>query len=83
MRVTLSPGRERPIRDGHPWVFSGAIQSECGDRQAAVAEVFDSAGGRLGAGFYSADSQIRVRLLAADPLRESAVGASAAGEPGR
>ena len=51
-----------------------------GDRQAAVAEVFDSAGGRLGSGFYSADSQIRVRLLAADPLRESAVGASAAGE---
>ncbi|MDQ1347365.1 MAG: rRNA (cytosine1962-C5)-methyltransferase [Acidobacteriota bacterium] len=80
MRVTLSPGRERPIRDGHPWVFSGAIQSERGDRQAAVAEVFDSAGGRLGSGFYSADSQIRVRLLAADPLRESAVGASAAGE---
>ena len=80
MRVTLSPGRERPIRDGHPWVFSGAIQSERGDRQAAVAEVFDSAGGRLGSGFYSADSQIRVRMLAADPLRESAAGASAAGE---
>jgi len=80
MRVTLSPGRERPIRDGHPWVFSGAIQSERGDRQAAVAEVFDSAGGRLGSGFYSADSQIRVRMLAGDPLRVSAGGASAAGE---
>jgi 23S rRNA (cytosine1962-C5)-methyltransferase len=80
MRVTLSPGRERPIRDGHPWVFSGAIQSERGDRQAAVAEVFDSAGGRLGSGLYSADSQIRVRMLAGDPLGESAGGASAAGE---
>ena len=69
MRVTLSPGRERPIRDGHPWVFSGAIHSEHGDREAAVAEVFDSAGGRLGSGFYSAASQIRVRMLAGDPLR--------------
>ena len=47
MRVTLSPGRERPIRDGHPWVFSGAIQSEIGDRAAAVVEVFDCEGGRL------------------------------------
>ncbi len=69
MRVTLSPGRERPIRDGHPWVFSGAIQSEIGDRAAAVAEVFDGEGGRLGSGFYSAASQIRVRMLAGDPLR--------------
>ena len=72
MRVTLSPGRDRPIRDGHPWVFSGAIQSELGDREAAVAEVFDSAGHRLGAGFYSAASQIRVRMLAHDPRRDGA-----------
>ena len=72
MRVTLSPGRERPIRDGHPWIFSGAIQSERGDRQAAVAEVFDSTGGRLGSGFYSATSQIRVRMLAYDPQRDLA-----------
>ena len=69
MRVTLSPGRERPIRDGHPWVFSGAIQSEHGDREASVAEVFAASGERLGAGFYSADSQIRVRMLASDPGR--------------
>jgi 23S rRNA (cytosine1962-C5)-methyltransferase len=71
MRITLSPGRERPIRDGHPWVFSGAIQSEQGDREAAVAQVFDASGARLGAGFYSAASQIRVRMLAPDPLRDA------------
>lgn len=75
MRVTLRPGRERPIRDGHPWVFSGAIQSERGDREAAVAEVFDANGTRLGAGFYSATSQIRVRMLAADPQPRVATGA--------
>ncbi len=71
MRVTLSPGRERPIRDGHPWVFSGAIQSEHGDREAAVADVFAASGERLGAGLYSASSQIRVRMLASDPGRGS------------
>ena len=71
MRVTLSPGRERPIRDGHPWVFSGAIQSEHGDREAAVASVFDAQGARLGSGFYSPGSQIRVRMLGGDPLSGS------------
>ena len=69
MRVTLSPGRDRPIRDGHPWVFSGAIQSEHGDRESAVASVFDAQGARLGSGFYSPASQIRVRMLAGDPLQ--------------
>lgn len=68
MRVTLRQGRERPIQDGHPWVFSGAIESERGDPQAPAAQVFDSAGRRLGSGFYSAASQIRVRMLAGDPL---------------
>ena len=71
MRVTLSPGRERPIRDGHPWVFSGAIQSEHGDREAAVASVFDAQGARLGSGLYSPGSQIRVRMLGGDPLSGS------------
>ncbi len=76
MRVTLRQGRERPIDDGHPWVFSGAVDSELGDPQAPVAEVFDSAGRRLGSGLYSAASQIRVRMLAGDPLRSGVVGAS-------
>jgi 23S rRNA (cytosine1962-C5)-methyltransferase len=69
MRVTLRQGREKPIHDGHPWVFSGAVESEKGDPRAAAAEVFDSAGRRLGSGLYSAASQIRVRMLAGDPLR--------------
>lgn len=74
MRIALSAGRDRPIRDGHPWVFSGAIQAEQGDREAAVAQVFDASGSRLGAGFYSAASQIRVRMLAPDPRSDSATG---------
>lgn len=79
MRVTLRQGRERPILDGHPWVFSGAVEAEVGDRQAPAAEVFDSTGLRLGSGFYSAASQIRVRMLAGDPLRRRPDGADGAG----
>ena len=80
MRVTLSPGRERPIRDGHPWVFSGAIQSRARRPAGGGRRGLRLAGGRLGSGFYSAASQIRVRMLVGDPLREPAGGASAAGE---
>ncbi|MEO8274671.1 MAG: class I SAM-dependent rRNA methyltransferase [Thermoanaerobaculia bacterium] len=76
MRVTLRQGRERPIEDGHPWVFSGAIQAESGDPASAAAEVFAAGGRRLGSGFYSAESQIRVRMLAGDPLRAGAVDAA-------
>ena len=76
MRVTLRQGRARPIEDGHPWVFSGAIESEVGDPQAPSAEVFDSSGRRLGSGFYSGASQIRVRMLAGDPLRAGAIDSS-------
>ena len=75
MRVTLRQGRERPIHDGHPWVFSGAVESERGDPAAPAAEVFDSAGRRLGSGLYSAASQIRVRMLAGDPLLAGGVDA--------
>ncbi|HVR28989.1 MAG TPA: hypothetical protein VMS86_05585, partial [Thermoanaerobaculia bacterium] len=26
--VILAPGRERSVRQGHPWVFSGSVASE-------------------------------------------------------
>jgi 23S rRNA G2069 N7-methylase RlmK/C1962 C5-methylase RlmI len=26
LKVYLKKGREKPIKNGHPWIFSGAIQ---------------------------------------------------------
>lgn len=61
--VTLKPKRDFPTRMGHPWIFSGAIQSV--SREPALGEtvcVVDAHGEPLGMGAWSPASQIRVRL---------------------
>ncbi len=63
-RLLLRPGREKSLRNRHPWVFDGAIAREEGPRDAALAEAFDARGNRVAAGFYSAHSQIRLRAVA-------------------
>ena len=63
-RVFLKKGRERPVRNGHPWIFSGAIERSDGDSGAGpVADVLDSRGNWLARGLYNPQSQIRVRVL--------------------
>ena len=61
-RIYLKQGREKPILNGHPWVFSGAIQHADGD-DSAVADVFDSRKNWLARGLFSANSPIRVRIM--------------------
>jgi 23S rRNA (cytosine1962-C5)-methyltransferase len=63
--VHLKPGREKAVREGHPWVFSGAIDRTEGPGDAPLARVFDAAARPLGLGLYSHKSQIRVRMLGA------------------
>ncbi|MGB9723281.1 MAG: class I SAM-dependent rRNA methyltransferase [Chloroflexia bacterium] len=62
-KVVLKPGREKSVRQRHPWVFSGAIASiEGRPSPGEVVEVVDAAGRFLARGAYSPRSQIRVRL---------------------
>ncbi len=63
-RLILRPGREKSLRNRHPWVFDGAIAREDGPRDAALADAFDGRGNRVASGFYSAHSQIRLRAVA-------------------
>ena len=63
-RIVLRQGRERSLLNRHPWVFSGAVATDEGPMDAAVADVFASDGRHLASGFYSAKSQIRVRAVA-------------------
>ena len=63
--VTLKPGREKPLHNRHPWVFSGAIAHAEGDPGGLV-DVRDSAGEFLARGYYNPHSQICVRLLTWD-----------------
>ena len=90
-KVFLKRGRERSVERRHPWIFSGAVdEAQTGaETLAALApgetvEVVAADGARLGYGWYSPASQIRVRVLtfgadAAEPddaLVRSRVGAS-------
>jgi 23S rRNA (cytosine1962-C5)-methyltransferase len=62
--VYLKHGRERPILKGHPWIFSGAIESVEGPTESVgVADVFDCKKNWIARGLYNPKSQIRVRVL--------------------
>lgn len=63
----LKPGREKPVLNRHPWVFSGAIgrlegTAEPGD----LVTIADSNGRPLAAAYYNPHSQIRARILTWD-----------------
>lgn len=66
--IELKPGRERPVRRQHPWIFSGAIAKVRGDPVAGeTIDVLDSDGQWLARAAYSPQSQIRARIWTWDP----------------
>ena len=68
-RVVLRKGRERSVLKGHPWVFSGAV--ERGEAAAGeLVEVCDAKGAKLGVGWYSPRSQIRLRMVPESPVAD-------------
>lgn len=68
--VILKQGRERPVLQYHPWIFSGAIDHRRSNLEGVdpggIVEVRDAGGGFLGRGYHNPDSQIRVRVLSWD-----------------
>jgi len=68
IRITLNPGREKPVLHGHPWIFEGALRTRpaCGPEGAPV-EVFDAGGNWLGRGLLTGSGALAVRLLTRDP----------------
>jgi 23S rRNA (cytosine1962-C5)-methyltransferase len=63
-KVVLKRGREKPVLNRHPWIFSGAIKNiegECADGDMVT--VVDSRGTFLAHGYLNRRSQITVRLL--------------------
>ena len=60
----LSPGKDKPVRGHHPWIFSGAVaRVEGAPAGGDVVEVVDAEGRWLARGYYNPRSQIVVRLL--------------------
>src|SRR3954452_1694625 len=62
-RLVLKSGREGAIKNRHPWIFAGAIGSESGPEDAALADLVDANGAVIASGFHSQYSQIRLRVL--------------------
>ncbi len=65
--LTLKTGRDKPVRNRHPWVFSGAIAHSSG--QAAPGDLVTVVGenGRfLATAYYNPHSQIQARILSWD-----------------
>lgn len=61
-RVRLKPTKDVPIRAGHPWIFSNAVEAgEAGLGEIVLVE--DMRGHALGLGTYNPNTNIRVRML--------------------
>jgi 23S rRNA (cytosine1962-C5)-methyltransferase len=63
-KLILKKGREKPVKNQHPWVFSGAIDRVEGEAAAgSLVEILDSHGRFLATGYFNPSSQIRARIL--------------------
>lgn len=63
--VKLKPGKDGAVRAGHPWVFSGAIESMVGaSAPGAFVRVESAEGGLLGVGTFHPRGSIAVRMMA-------------------
>ena len=66
-KVLLKRGREKPVLNRHPWIFSGAIKCIEGEvADGDVVEVADYQRRFLARGYLNRRSQITVRLLSWD-----------------
>jgi len=67
-QVWLKPGRDKSVRNRHPWVFSGAVERvEGAPRGGDVVAVCDHEGKHIATGYYNERSQISVRVLSWQP----------------
>jgi 23S rRNA (cytosine1962-C5)-methyltransferase len=65
--IILAPGKDKPVRQRHPWVFSGAIREARGNPAPGdTVDILDDRGGWLARGYYNPRSQIVGRVLTWD-----------------
>lgn len=61
--VKLKPAKEYPIKAGHPWIFSHAIESEPTVESGELVNVISANGEKLGIGMINPMNSIRVRMI--------------------
>jgi 23S rRNA (cytosine1962-C5)-methyltransferase len=63
-QVILNKGKDKAVRQRHPWIFSGAIKSKMADiENGEWVEVLNIDGEFLGCGVFNNKSRVAVRLL--------------------
>jgi 23S rRNA (cytosine1962-C5)-methyltransferase len=64
LNVFLRKSREKPVKNGHPWIFSGSIErTEGGGEPGEPCRVCSADGTVLAHGYYNKKSAITIRLL--------------------
>lgn len=62
--VKLKKGKEKAVKQLHPWVFSGAVDKVIGNPiNGEIVTVTDAQDGFLAYGFYNDQSRVAIRLL--------------------
>jgi 23S rRNA (cytosine1962-C5)-methyltransferase len=62
--IYLKKGRDKPVREGSPWVFSGSLARVAGAAEpGAPCRVIADSGETLGHGYYNERSTLCVRML--------------------
>jgi 23S rRNA (cytosine1962-C5)-methyltransferase len=69
-KVRVSQRGAQRLRAGHVWVYRSDVLSSDGIAPGSLVDVVDERGRFLGTAFYSSASQIAIRWLSRDPLRE-------------
>ena len=65
--VILKPGRDKPVRHRHPWIFSGGIgRIDGAPTPGGIVRVLAADGEFLAYGYFNPHSQISLRLLSWD-----------------
>ncbi len=67
-KLRLKSRRDQPIRAGHPWIFSEAIQEIPAVEDGALVAVCAENGDVLGQGMWNSRTSIRVRMLSRDAI---------------
>lgn len=65
MKVILKPGKDKPIRQRHPWIFSGAIAS-LPQGEGSIWPVYSAEGKLLGSGYFNPKVNLTGRMLSFD-----------------
>ncbi len=65
--ISLKAGRDKPVRNRHPWIFSGAVARTDGNPTPGdMVDVISGQGEFLARAYFNPHSQIRARILTWD-----------------